>query len=169
MRILVPGALALLLLTASTLSADEWNGQWFSEESRVSTCPNGYALVGLRCAGRYCDNKQLICRSYGSGYDPTARYRWSRSFSEEPPSQEMSDSEVVSGMSCAGRYCDNLQLRFLRSPRIENTRSCRWTQEKLSEEERERQCPAGRFVSGIRCQGPYCDDLFLYCCDVRRR
>jgi hypothetical protein len=135
----------------------------FSEEDPPSTCPNGYALRGVICSGSYCDNKRLICRRYTGTYDPTARYRWSRWFSDEGRNEEVSSSEAVSGIACSGRYCDNIQLRFLNTRQITNRGDCGWTRA-FSEEQKRGECPDGKLVFGVRCKGRYCDNLYLYCC-----
>lgn len=158
----------------STVQAQEclWTNS-FSEENPPSICPQGYAARGLRCEGRYCDRKNLLCCRYMTGFDRDARFRWSRWFSEERPNSDDSREEFMSGLACQGRYCDNIRIQYMRSRNLVNSRNCRPIGYFISEEaggnrRNQADCGEGRFAAGLACSGKYCDNLELYCCDKAR-
>ncbi len=161
---LVPGVLAILLIAITTglrvAAAGEWYLPSFSEEDPPSLCPSGYVVKGIRCSGRYCDNKSLRCQRYRP---KSPDYRWSGWFSEDRPSEERSKDEFVTGLACSGRYCDNLRIRFVKDRGLGQPRSCRWTAW-FSEEQGYRECSSSRFVASLGCSGKYCDNIRLYCC-----
>ena len=145
----------------------------FSEEQPPSYCPSGYVVKGISCYGRYCDNKTLKCCRYTRTYDRSAAFGWSSWFSEESDrvrrNYAITELGFVVGVACRGAYCDDLRLNFMRSPNLQNLRQCYWTGEFSEEQQRgnTRECGSGYFVSGIKCTGPYCDNLNLYCCRAR--
>lgn len=151
---------------------------WFSEEGRgQEVCPMGYALKGIQCSGQFCDNKRLWCwpvRSFSGGGD------FKNFFSEEQYSNYNTvwdnyhfDLGLVTGMRCSGRYCDNISLRKSSTSRILKTSSCQQSPFFSDEWEAGRNvgniyvCPGERVVGGVTCQGSFCDNISLYCCDVQ--
>jgi hypothetical protein len=144
----------------------------FSEEDPPVFCPTGFAVKGVACYGRYCDSKRLTCCPYTSTFDGTVSNGWSTWFSEEGASQgrnrQSTNVGFVSGIACRGRYCDELRLNFMISAQGRNVGQCAWT-DSFSEEtsggrSNVMQCPGDHFVSGIQCDGGWCDNLRLYCC-----
>lgn len=131
---------------------------WFSEEeSGGQMCPDEYVVTGIKCAGDFCDNKQLqCCRIPGLKVSGSPQY--SPYFSEEGKNYYMNDREVVVGMKCTGKYCDNISLLTRKAQGIGGI----WA-DSFSEEVDEGMCSSGSYVSGIKCTGRYCDNLNLYC------
>lgn len=155
-------------LASGTAVAQCYSTPWFSEEREASAfCQPGYAVRGIICSGGYCDNKRLTCCAYTNGYDPSARYWWSQWFSEEAPSQVISGIGFVSGVGCRGGWCDNLRLNFFSSNLIRNNGQCHFSRMFSEEPPASANCGGGEFVSGVRCTGPYCDNLELWCCGRR--
>lgn len=136
---------------------------WFSEEQGEAVCPSMFAVTGVECGGRYCDNKKLHCGRLEQSR--SNKLEWGRRFSEERPNRSFSENSVVKGISCSGRYCDNLSLLFLNSKDI-TIHHCDWSRNRFSEEQRAGHCEVGKFVAGIECSGKYCDNLRLFCCSV---
>lgn len=140
---------------------------WFSEEQPAAACWPGYAVAGLRCSGRYCDDKKLICRRYTSSTD-RVRFEWTPWFSEEGNSRFSSVRGFISGMACSGSYCDNIMVRFFYSAELRNTGRCMdlasISEENGGEGTNSAECPEGQFVAGVTCSGAYCDNLQLTCC-----
>ena len=131
----------------------------FSEESSSGqACPAGYVVTGIRCSGRYCDNKQLHCCML-PGLTVSGSAQYSRYFSEEGVNFSKKNGEVVVGMRCSGRYCDNISLLT----RIVQGKRGIWTTPFSEEGNGEGNCSFGSYVSGVRCTGRYCDNLSLYC------
>lgn len=169
--------------SAQDQRGDRFETPWVSEESPPAVCRRrGFAVHGISCRGRYCDDKLLICRRYSDGND-RIRYSWSRQFSEEGGGNARDDDGLVTGLACTGRYCDNISLQFARSATTRNLRGCYWRNEWYSEEgiverngrrgnadrdARSTSCENGEFVAGVRCRGSYCDDISLYCCRLGR-
>ena len=130
-------------------------------------CPSGYALRGLRCAGDYCDNKDMLCCPYlGGAPDPSAKETQSRQISEEWPNVVQSKT-FLKGLTCWGPYCDNVLPHQFKSSRLANTKACEWTVWSSEQPGAWLDCSLGRFVAGMRCQGDYCSDVGLRCCEAR--
>ena len=159
---LVP--LVIAAMAPAAAAQECYQTGWFSEEVPGNAfCRSGYAVRAISCNGRFCDNKQLECCRYTAGVDRGARFAWSPWFSEEGNGQQINRAGFMSGLRCAGRYCDRLSINFIYSPLLSNTRTCRYTP-RFSEEAVRQSCSPGEFVAGVRCSGRYCDNLELYCC-----
>jgi hypothetical protein len=138
----------------------------------ASYCDSGYAARGIDCFGDYCGAMQTTCCRYNAQVPPSETHQDSRWFSEEGPnnSQETATG-FVSGVLCGGDHCDNLALREVFSPQLENTGVCRWLPY-FSEEPHPREyamCSDDEFVVGAACRGSYCDDVSLKCCKFNRK
>jgi len=144
-----------------------------SEENgrNARRCASGYLLSGVECSGAYCDDKRLRCCPYLDGnVDSTARNYHSRWISEESGGDRHNHfvtSDFINGLSCSGRYCDNLFPHAVRSPRIRNTGACSWTPWISEEHPARGDCASGSFVAGMQCSGSYCDNLALQCCRLQ--
>jgi hypothetical protein len=161
---------ALTLIVIASLfpwvatAGDQIDLRSVSEEDPPAVCPRGYVVKGIRCSGGYCDNKTLRCQRYRA---VSPRYEWSDWFSEEAPAQQTNSGGFVSGLACSGAYCDNLRLQFVFDESgLRNSGFCRFTPS-FSEEQGYRECPAGHYLSGVKCDGSYCDNIALYCCRPR--
>lgn len=140
----------------------------FSEEGIAGQlCDYRYAVKGIHCSGRYCDNKRLLCYPYVSAFDLEAEYNWAPSISEERPNSYYSQNEFLSGLRCRGRYCDNVSMEFMSTPALQNTNQC-YDKAYISEEQGGTMCNnENEFVAGLKCQGRYCDNLSLRCCTAK--
>jgi PKD repeat protein len=143
--------------------------EWVSEEggSPPASCPAGYVAQGIKCRGGDCDDVSLYCAPYVDGADRTARTYWSPWFSEESPGFAKNETQWVNALKCRGDNCDDLSLRFLATYYLKNTQVCTYIPA-ISEEQKDgAKCPAGWFVSGMKCYGDNCDDISLYCCKAQ--
>lgn len=130
-------------------------------------CPSGYALRGLRCAGQFCDDKDLLCCPYLEGQpDPSAKETQSRQISEEWPNVVQSKS-FLNGLTCWGPYCDNVLPHQFKSSRLAATKECEWSVWASERPGAWLDCGLGRFVAGMRCQADYCGDLAVRCCQAQ--
>jgi len=131
-------------------------------------CPNGFAMRGLECHGGYCSHLNATCCSYGGTDTSGSKYRLSPAFSEEKDAHGVhgasSTKEFVVGVRCSGQYCDNLEAAFLSSPQLKNDAPACRDVGPFSEEDPPQMCRPYEFVSGIKCDGDYCDNLTLTCC-----
>ncbi len=139
-----------------------------SEEGEsVRRCPSGYALRGLRCSGKFCDDKGLLCCPYLAGApDPTTKDMNSRWVSEELPNT-MTSKKFLNGLTCRGPYCDDVFPHQFKSSHLVNTRECGWTPWFYEQSAPWLDCGLGNFMAGIRCQLDYCGDVGVYCCQAR--
>ncbi|MEZ4732599.1 MAG: hypothetical protein R3E79_36310 [Caldilineaceae bacterium] len=163
-------------LSASLCESPEcfWIAAISEETGRPALCPVGYAVDGMQCTGRYCDNVALRCRQYTAtpeSYEYIYKSGW---LSEERPRNIFpSDSELpatwyVIGLECSGRYCDNVRLWLKKSSHITNSGTCwygRWfSEEKLGFDLGSIEAQSGIYVAGLQCSGRYCDNKSLYYC-----
>ena len=186
-------ALSLMAPVAPTSAELYWT-PWVSEENGgpASICTAwNEAAVGFGCSGRYCDNVRLLCETlpFGTTLEPTTDY-WTAYFSEEhddieviqhhtwyPYSDEhyrvchsASTGGLVSGIKCQGRYCDNIAIECTQPVKyVDGTRyavaltDCSWTAWQ-SEEQGSMDFGWNRYITGVECQGSYCDNKrFLVC------
>lgn len=134
---------------------------------------------GVSCSGKYCDNVALFCRD---AVGATGDSNWDDYFSEEGNNIALPDWQIpaggisgpfngsfcpgtswVSGISCSGRYCDNISLDCTDMPDVHVT-SCRWTTRSFSEEEGAVVFPENEILGGVACFGKYCDNKKYYLC-----
>ena len=135
-----------------------------SDEFGPVSCQAGFAVRGMKCQGKYCDNMILNCCPYKVGADSAASFSWSAWFSEESPNKIISADGFVCGLKASGEYSDNLSLQILRSSNLKHVGACS-TLSLFSEEQPEGStCPTNAFVAGVECWGSHCDNLRLVCC-----
>ncbi len=137
------------------------------EGENVRRCPSGHALRGLRCSGKFCDNKDLLCCPYlDGGPDPTAKEMNSRWISEELPNT-LTTKKFFNGLTCRGPYCDGIFLHQFKSSRLTNSRDCEWSPWYSEQNAPWLDCGLGRLMAGVRCMGDYCADVGIFCCQAR--
>jgi hypothetical protein len=71
-------------------------------------CPESSVVTGFACTGGYCDNISLECTDL-----PNVRLtscRWTaKSYSEENRAVAFSEDELLHGVACFGKNCDNMK------------------------------------------------------------
>lgn len=166
-------------LSSTSLRQDNWilfsrNGKTVIHSREFSEEDSGYSgrqtapIAGLSCSKRFCDNKQLVVVRDGPSAPVQDSGYWTEWISEEGPSQANCPRDmIVNEMQCEGRYCDNLRLqcgRLSADYRVDasDIRTVDW----FSEEQGERLCPDGHYISGIACQGRFCDEIKLFCARI---
>jgi hypothetical protein len=97
---------------------------------------------------------------------PRTVANWSHLTSEELPPLTTFNGTLISAMQCTGRYCDNVALGYEPVPGVNYNRNG-WTPY-FSEEGTNWQICDGNdsFMTGISCQGSYCDNVSLQCTQV---
>ena len=150
-----------------------WTDQFSEENPGEMTCRSGFAVAGLSCHGKYCDNKRLLCRPYWPMQDDERSSYWhSKVISEEQPNASfrtdiLSQPGFVGGLGCSGQYCDNISFFVITTPHIVHTGQWEW-KPFFSEESPGRSiCAQNQFVTGVGCKGDYCDNISLHCSTVR--
>jgi hypothetical protein len=103
--------LALLGVESGYTQTSSWWTDSFSEEGQNYRICDGDAFVtGLRCSGRYCDDVALRCSHLSPGVRRHHCF-WTAALSEEDGGRFIApESTYVAGLSCNGRYCDNVNL-----------------------------------------------------------
>lgn len=84
---------------------------WISEEGPTNSYRRNNFVVGLRCRGAYCDEVSLSYNATQESKKPSTCYS-TNYFSEEGPTpyRTCAPGYFVSGLSCRGSYCDDVQL-----------------------------------------------------------
>jgi len=142
-----------------------WRG-WFSEDSspNYDYCPSGYALVGWRCSGDFCDNQSLRCgKAPFSISTPKRAPGW---YSEESGTFKAGAGEIVVGAQCSGDYCDSLNFYVAKTgmPFVHG-HNCTHTG-RVSDENGTNglQFISGYYAVEVTCLDDYCDSkTFLIC------
>ena len=194
-KLLASLALLSVSLPAVAIAPASWS-QWISEENGGpwAFCgPTNQAISGVRCSGSYCDNVSVRCETLPYGIT-MQHFSVSETFSEEDNGIGTTSSEgwyryddsnshvckwagssgIMTGFRCQGRYCDNITLEcatpmthFAGVTEPAELTDCSWSAY-YSEED-----PwfaygvgANRYISGVRCQGRYCDNKSYYVCSL---
>lgn len=86
--------------------------EWFSEEGRnFAVCDWGYIVSQVRCKGRYCDQIRLKCVNLKKEFNAVGGSQSvMRPVSEEQGGRNCALGKYVNGMTCMGRYCDDIEL-----------------------------------------------------------
>lgn len=157
-----PAARAAVAPQAAPRAVSNWSAPT-SEEDPPVTASNGQLISAMRCNGRYCDNISL-------GYEnvPGANHTsssWAPYFSEEGTYWRScaGPSSFVTGISCRGRYCDNISL-LCTVVSGKTKSSCKWMPW-FSEESEFSYLDDGYHVVGLACRGSYCDDMSILACN----
>jgi len=146
-----------------------------SEEATYNTrgcnSPN-VGVTAAKCNGGYCDNIYLQCTMTPEGVTTTGDGYYARYISEEDGlAGALCESQgtgtgvdgIVDGMRIAGKYADNIGVHCsqIATGRLTN---CGWSEE-FSEEQGYVNFQ-GRFATGVRCKGKYCDVMSYYVCNL---
>jgi hypothetical protein len=143
-----------------------------SEEYPPITVRHGSLIGGFRCYGRYCDNVGIGSERI---YFPAEQLwrigdnYWTSYFSEEDDPwhyRECANEHWMTGISCNGRYCDNIALQCTEIA-FSRRSACEWGP-KFSEEEHWFIIPPNRYAVGIACFGSNCDNKSVKHCVLER-
>lgn len=184
-----------LAAPVAVMAAVSWD-DWVSEENGGpwSMCgPGDQAVSGFDCSGSNCDNVRVQCQTMPD--DITVwNYNFSDWYSEENSGigtwvsegwyqyddsyshvcNYSGESGIMTGIHCDGSYCDDIQIECATPRRYDggvwevvDMIECSWTGW-YSEEQPSLTFATGanRFISGIRCNGSYCDNKSYYVCSL---
>lgn len=127
-------------------------------------------ISGIQCRGSYCDDVGIRCAGTGTNMGQYAV--WTTWFSEEGNSERVCpnlypDQPYVTGVKCKDDYCDSMSLQCNALQNGTKSNDCYWTTDTISEENGGLyEFPPSTYLSGMRCEGSYCDNLRLYLCKV---
>ena len=123
-------------------------------------CKNGHLIIGVRCKGQYCFEKELECLQYTETLDLLARPEISKSFIKENGNGDNRNNKFLSSIIDDGQ---KMRVRYIKTPILKNIDKCSWVSQNDGNNNFAR-CPEGNLASGIRCDGLSCDTLEIYCC-----
>ena len=148
-------------------------------------CPVNHVGFGGSCTGDYCDDFTYYCTGIQDsayrvyGYDESEVSQWFGHTTDKMEPFYCPENQVTVSVRCMGDYCDDMSFKcapvkllsresnWTQAPAITFANTvddgCKWSQ-RLSDETNTVNCPSDTFLRGLRCEGDYCDDLFLYCC-----
>jgi hypothetical protein len=143
----------------------EWTA-YTSEEHPALSCPAGQVVRGIDCEGSFCDNIALYCAATGLASGAT---KWLPYFSEEgsggtDEGRCASDDTWMTGIHCKGGFCDQLSIQCTQMLES-STGACVWSHWH-SEEQAPFVAPAGYYLDGIECDGPFCDEKRYHHCEM---
>jgi hypothetical protein len=90
-------------------------------------------------------------------------------FSEEDPAGLCSSTRLMHGFECEGSYCDDLRMDCTAMSGVQGESS--WSDyfsEEGSYPADAHVCSPGEWVTGMDCNGSYCDNVAVRCTEVRR-
>ncbi|MCH9684134.1 MAG: hypothetical protein K0V04_22065 [Deltaproteobacteria bacterium] len=96
--------------------------------------------------------------------EPVAALGWAPAVSEETPPATCDGSGVAVGVDCMGWHCDLVQMFCGAHSGTVGARV--WTEWFSEEANSYRICPNTQWVTGVACQGAWCDDISLECTDL---
>ena len=88
--------------------------------------------------------------------------------SEEKVPALCPEGTLKGGLSCAGKYCDNVRLKCVKSRSRANSNGF-FTRYFSVEYDAMMRCPSRTAVAGVSCKSKYCDNIALYCVKVKQR
>lgn len=155
----------------------------FTDGKSGVSCPANQLGAGAFCQGKYCDDVTWQCSGIsddiGRSYEVTEIGGYTRQTTDGKPPAICNPNRVMVGMSCSGRYCDDMQIQCASVKLAEEVseiashsevqfgqtpdEGCDWTAY-FSEEDLGQTCPQGKFPRGLACTGRYCDNMAIYCC-----
>ena len=113
-----------MLICCVMVTTSSAQAQTTSEERPPLICNPGSFVSGLQCSGRYCDNVGISCRRL-SGLAWGGRAQFQRFVSEERGGRrDCPRGFAMAGLSCKGRYCDDLSILCVQVPGLRLGRPC---------------------------------------------
>lgn len=173
-------------LPTSPARAEYWT-PWVSDEGGEAFCTTwAQAAVGFGCSGSYCDRVRVLCEDLPAGFElDSSTHHWTAYFSEERSVLGTFDqmetnmavchdgdkAAMMTGVRClrGKSYCDSVSLECVKPVTTAGVdvwlSGCKWTDKWLSEEDGGTlTLEDGQFISGVQCDGSYCDrKKFLVC------
>lgn len=145
-------------------------GPFSEEEKGQRFCPSNMVVNRIKCSGKHCDNMTLYCT-------PFVRYRLynvdestqitTKSVSEEGVGAQWCDENtrdyVVNGISCEGRFCDNVKLHCVKVIYISFEEESLYVDYSVSPwfSEESGGLSVQAPINAIQCGGLYCDNKSL--------
>jgi len=150
--------------TASTEDAlvSGWTS-YISEETPPLSCDQSSLISSVQISGSYADNIRAFCQ-------PTRAARadsyWTPRFSEEGTNYQFCNAGYwATGLSCSGRYCDNVSIQCSRMTNV-TPQNCYWSGWVSEEGSGRLNFGSGYYARGAQCSGRYCDNMRFYVCQL---
>ena len=118
-------------------------------------CRNGEALKGILCNTDDCDKKRIVCQVYSETVDTSTE----RELVRMQENEKIELSDFAYGIDDR----DNLVSPFsLSTDLLARRDNCSWVS--ASGTNHDRICGESRLVTGVSCDGEFCEDLEIQCC-----
>jgi hypothetical protein len=171
----VTASLLSSLVCATAMAG--WLGPISDEQGgNGKTCPepggSGSVAQQAFCGGRYCDDNWIRCGDptyqgqlirMGASWTPTS-YTSEEYFSSEPDRAVCPPGYAIIGMSATGSYSDNVRAFCVQMYLMEPPPGMWWDPNHelapFSEEGGYSADVSPNFLSGFRCTGSYCDNMY---------
>jgi hypothetical protein len=151
--------------------------RWLSEATAAGLCDWHAGAIGFACSDEFCDEVQLTCAHVqhvqaGAQLDHSTT-KWSPYyFSEEgaPKWDRYHCDGIVTGIDCDKKHCDSLALECTRPAAGWVLTDCQWSDQAgaawLSEEDGGVYNFMGKWITGVECDGRYCDKKRFHVCSL---
>jgi hypothetical protein len=153
------------LIIFTTLAQGEVSAWWsdqFSQEDGGWSEFRGFAITGMNCQGKKCDDRKLYFNQelvLAGG-----KYEISSKLSNEDPRFECPYGTVMAGMRCYGKYCDDLYY-YCQKPgnfRLKHQNN----QFYLFSDSGTHYCPQNYVITGMDCNESYCGKPEIMCTEI---
>ncbi|MEM7059847.1 MAG: hypothetical protein AAF557_19850 [Pseudomonadota bacterium] len=158
-----------VLVSSPVVASDEY--QWTpyisdGAQPHEESCLGG--VRGLKCKGDYCWGNSLLC---GPGViaDQAGDVQWSAPISNNTPNTfyMCKPGRVITAMKCEGTYCSHVSVKC--SPVKYELSNCDWTNYVSEEAGNNTIDLPTKLMTGIGCNGAYCDNKNFYACDFAEK
>jgi hypothetical protein len=125
---------------------------------------NSSALGALVCITLFA----TACGGEAEETETTLSPLWTGYTSEELPPISCTGTQLVRGIDCDGSYCDNVRIDCVSSGRTLGDVDATdfFSEEGAAFGNNQRTCAADQWMTGISCQGNYCDRISLECMEI---
>jgi hypothetical protein len=148
------------LTSAAVINA--WT-PYTSEEYPPIVCDGASAFSAVQCSGSNCDNIRAYCPATRGSRGAST---WTTYFSEEGTDYRFCGAnQWVTGLSCRGRYCDDISLQCTTISGVYPT-NCYWTGWISEEGGGYLGFGSGYYARGAQCDGDFCDNKRWYVCQM---
>jgi len=131
-------------------------------------------IIGVKCSGKYCDDKQLTAgtKSVFSDVKCSGPYcndkqlnsgTWTSLFTNGPE-MVCAPNKLIKQIQCANTYC--MRMRFLCQTLKNGYRVISDEVKRVgpfSNEDGYDKCPEGYYLAGMHCTGAWCNNIELIC------
>ncbi len=155
-----------LLLVCGAASADNdniTNWCWEGGGYNCDQCDGNSAAYSMQCQGGWCAAIQSNCDHLNF---TKANSWWTSYYSEEDGAFYCPPGYIAQGFDLDGsdNRGDNVAINCVNINKPQNEDKCEWS-DWFSEEDPKVFCNGRGYIHGLNCDGGWCDNMQLYCCE----